>query len=276
MLKFLVPEGKFDTLAKRCEYSVMSHFLPPETLCPIKNEPLVREGRAEVKKRSNSERVYVTCKACGSEHAQNSFSDEDALNAFNMTKADVSRVKPRAKRKILASEPEVRYVKPEEANQKTPTPEPEVRYVKPEEAKRKTPAPEPECPPKPLDEDEHQLKDTFRKTCDEIADMFQAKVDASQPTPGKKKDNSATYKKQIWLATFRDSSIFIALCPCCNIAPITRDEFQLGHIHPESRGGTDERKNVMPICAPCNNIMGTRHLYAYAWYTYGRVLWSTV
>jgi len=103
--------------------------------------------------------------------------------------------------------------------------------------------------------------------------MYQEKVDASPHTPGKK-DVPLTYKKQVW-SSYYGGVITRAICPCCMTYDIERDDHQLGHIHPESRGGTDLITNVRPICKECNTLMGATHLYTFAWRRYGRILWPT-
>jgi 5-methylcytosine-specific restriction endonuclease McrA len=57
-------------------------------------------------------------------------------------------------------------------------------------------------------------------------------------------------------------------CPCCNIRIISRNSFSAGHIQAESRGGSSQIDNIIPICDECNGRMGSTHMYWFSWDTY--------
>ena len=54
-------------------------------------------------------------------------------------------------------------------------------------------------------------------------------------------------------------------CLCCNSNFITQHNFHCGHVLAEAHGGTLNINNLRPICAICNNSMGTVSMKEYAW-----------
>ena len=65
------------------------------------------------------------------------------------------------------------------------------------------------------------------------------------------------------------------MCPCCQIRIISRDSFSAGHIQAESRGGSSQIENIIPICDDCNGRMGPTHMYWFSWDTYGIVMFTS-
>lgn len=50
------------------------------------------------------------------------------------------------------------------------------------------------------------------------------------------------------------------ICPVCNQDKIWMNDFECGHINPESNGGTNDLNNLLPICKGCNSSMGKTHM----------------
>lgn len=63
-------------------------------------------------------------------------------------------------------------------------------------------------------------------------------------------------------------------CPCCQIRIISRESFSAGHIQAESRGGSSQIDNIIPICDDCNGRMGPTHMYWFSWDTYGILMFK--
>jgi hypothetical protein len=63
-------------------------------------------------------------------------------------------------------------------------------------------------------------------------------------------------------------------CPCCQIRIISRESFSAGHIQAESRGGSSQIDNIIPICDDCNGRMGPTHMYWFSWDTYGIIMFK--
>lgn len=65
-------------------------------------------------------------------------------------------------------------------------------------------------------------------------------------------------REQVWLKTM--GKVFEGKCPvqwCTNT--ITAFDFQCGHNLPESKGGTTNLANLIPLCGRCNVSMGDRY-----------------
>jgi hypothetical protein len=63
-------------------------------------------------------------------------------------------------------------------------------------------------------------------------------------------------------------------CPCCQIRIISRDSFSAGHIQAESRGGSSQIYNIVPICDECNGRMGSTHMFWFSWDTFGIIMFK--
>ena len=50
------------------------------------------------------------------------------------------------------------------------------------------------------------------------------------------------------------------LCPICNIATISFDDYECGHIISEKNGGHSTIDNLIPICNKCNKSMNSTNL----------------
>jgi 5-methylcytosine-specific restriction endonuclease McrA len=54
-----------------------------------------------------------------------------------------------------------------------------------------------------------------------------------------------------------------AMCICCNERTISLEDFHIGHIQPESKGGIMASDNLLPICSTCNLSMGSSNMRDY-------------
>jgi hypothetical protein len=59
-------------------------------------------------------------------------------------------------------------------------------------------------------------------------------------------------------------------CHCCGLNNITQLCFSVGHIIPESKGGTLDVDNLLPICVHCNSSCGTNNLVDFISYCKGK------
>ena len=115
----------------------------------------------------------------------------------------------------------------------------------------------------------HTSKETLWNAANRIAKCYE---DLMDDTSMKKKVDIPDWKKEdMWIKA--NGELSEVSCPCCKLRSITKDSFSAGHIVPESRDGSNQLDNFLPICIPCNSRCGTHHLYWFAWNTYGRILW---
>lgn len=68
----------------------------------------------------------------------------------------------------------------------------------------------------------------------------------------------ATVRNTIWNLYTNDTKN--AKCYCCGIEPITKGNFECGHIISEKAGGKIHLDNLRPICSLCNKSMGTMNM----------------
>jgi hypothetical protein len=54
-----------------------------------------------------------------------------------------------------------------------------------------------------------------------------------------------------------------SVCHCCEETEISQMNFVCGHIVAEANGGKIEMSNLLPICASCNEAMGTENLFEF-------------
>lgn len=80
-------------------------------------------------------------------------------------------------------------------------------------------------------------------------------------------------RDDIWL--YHNGPLTQVKCPCCQIRIISRDSFSAGHIQAESRGGSSQIENIIPICDDCNGRMGPTHMYWFSWDTYGIIMFTS-
>jgi len=87
-----------------------------------------------------------------------------------------------------------------------------------------------------------------------------------------KRDLKPWFRDDIWIK--HNSTLKEVKCPCCNIRIISSESFSAGHIQAESRGGSSQIDNIIPICKDCNGRMGSSHMYWFAWDRYGIVMFK--
>lgn len=82
------------------------------------------------------------------------------------------------------------------------------------------------------------------------------KYDEKLPSTIKKLPS--TIRNCVWVTYVGESNKY--LCFCCNVEPITRANFECGHIQAKSKNGPDTIDNLRPICSLCNKSMGTTNM----------------
>lgn len=100
-------------------------------------------------------------------------------------------------------------------------------------------------------------KESMRRCINKHRNRFTEDI----PSPYTKKKIPPLLRFQIWQKYVGNK--LETLCFCCNdkkITPFTSyKSFQAGHIVSESKGGTMDIGNLLPICSSCNKKMGTTH-----------------
>ena len=69
----------------------------------------------------------------------------------------------------------------------------------------------------------------------------------------------ATVRNSVWNQNI-GVEIGQLICMCCKSKPITKANFECGHIIAEKYGGTLELNNLKPVCKHCNTSMGTKNM----------------
>lgn len=88
----------------------------------------------------------------------------------------------------------------------------------------------------------------------------EAKKDESKKDEKKKKQPiPKSVRTHVW-ELYIGSNINEHRCLCCKKSLIKITNFDVGHIIAEKHGGTLEISNLRPICAVCNNSMGTENM----------------
>ncbi len=64
--------------------------------------------------------------------------------------------------------------------------------------------------------------------------------------------------------TYIGEEIGKSYCLCCKSNHITQHNFHCGHVVAEANGGKVQIENLRPICAVCNNSMGTMNMTEFA------------
>jgi 5-methylcytosine-specific restriction endonuclease McrA len=77
-----------------------------------------------------------------------------------------------------------------------------------------------------------------------------------------KRKPSQSFKNMCWSIYVGDTE-GTTKCLCCKHNDIKRNDFTLGHVIAESKGGSLTKENVRPICSSCNLYMGTQHMEEY-------------
>jgi len=86
------------------------------------------------------------------------------------------------------------------------------------------------------------------------------KVAVAKKTVPRKKSISKVLREKVWMK--RNGRKLDGKCYCCQKV-ITTNEFECGHIIPESKGGETALPNLEPICRTCNRSMGTRDMHEF-------------
>ena len=123
------------------------------------------------------------------------------------------------------------------------------------EAKRKFPA------GKQRDMIISQLKHKCRDQKEKLR-LIMEEIRQKLPNKGRKTNIGNILREQVWCYT-NSLTTGQAPCYCCEKTMITVWNFQAGHIKPECYGGPTIRENLRPICAECNQKMGTDNMYRY-------------
>lgn len=71
----------------------------------------------------------------------------------------------------------------------------------------------------------------------------------------------ATVRNAVWIKYIGE--LHNAKCFCCNIEPITKGNFNCGHIISEKNGGKVHLDNLRPICCLCNSSMGVMNMFEF-------------
>jgi 5-methylcytosine-specific restriction endonuclease McrA len=125
-----------------------------------------------------------------------------------------------------------------------------------------------------------QLFDMHEKHSSEIQTLKECIVSLQAHQPSNdtvsETQNSATSKQQrkkakitqamriVCWNTYIGEEIGKTQCVCCKTNFITQHNFQCGHVVAEANGGTVQVDNLRPICAVCNNSMGTTDMKEFA------------
>lgn len=95
--------------------------------------------------------------------------------------------------------------------------------------------------------------------CDNTENNILSKLDIS--VIKRKKTITKGIKESVWRRKYNTQ--FNGLCCICNQRTIERDNFECGHIVPESKGGSSEIYNLIPICQKCNKFMSNGNMIEY-------------
>jgi hypothetical protein len=85
----------------------------------------------------------------------------------------------------------------------------------------------------------------------------------STPIKTRKSKISQAIRIVCW-NTYIGEEIGKAQCVCCKTNFITQHNFHCGHVIAEANGGKVQVNNLRPICAVCNNSMGTMSMKEFA------------
>jgi hypothetical protein len=67
-------------------------------------------------------------------------------------------------------------------------------------------------------------------------------------------------RTKVWVSAFGEN--WYGECKVCHHL-IKVDTFEVGHVVARANGGSDNPRNLRPICRPCNTSMGTTNMDAY-------------
>ena len=68
----------------------------------------------------------------------------------------------------------------------------------------------------------------------------------------------AAVRSAVWLKYIGEK--YNAICFCCNSEPLTRVNYECGHILSEKHGGKVHINNLRPICSACNKSVGAKNM----------------
>jgi competence ComEA-like helix-hairpin-helix protein len=68
----------------------------------------------------------------------------------------------------------------------------------------------------------------------------------------------AAVRNAVWSKYIGSS--YTGLCFCCNYEPVTKTNYECGHIISEKHGGKIHLLNLRPICSACNKSIGSKNM----------------
>jgi hypothetical protein len=96
-------------------------------------------------------------------------------------------------------------------------------------------------------------------------ELVEQPLNKNEPTPSKTKKTKISHAIRIvcW-NTYVSEDIGKTHCLCCKTNYITQHNFHCGHVVADAKGGKVQVSNLRPICAVCNNSMGTMNMREFA------------
>lgn len=85
-------------------------------------------------------------------------------------------------------------------------------------------------------------------------------ANTKSPNSNKRKAIPKSVRDTVW--KIYNGNKMQGKCYVCK-EPISYKNFDLGHVIPIARGGSNRIKNLRPICRSCNNSIGTQNLEAF-------------
>lgn len=127
----------------------------------------------------------------------------------------------------------------------------------------------------------HKLKDVLEMHEDEIQSLkecvmyFKDKLENDHMIASTSKQHTEQHKLKkkskisqairiVCWNTYIGEEIGKSSCLCCKSNHITQHNFHCGHVIAEANGGKIQIENLRPICAVCNNSMGTMNMKEFA------------
>jgi hypothetical protein len=94
-------------------------------------------------------------------------------------------------------------------------------------------------------------------------EQYAKKNENTQKTVRRKTAITQAMRIVVW-NTYIGDEIGKTQCVCCKSNCITQHNFHCGHVVAEANGGKVHVDNLRPICAVCNNSMGTMDMKVFA------------
>lgn len=113
-----------------------------------------------------------------------------------------------------------------------------------------------------LEKHEQDIQNLQQLRGDVIASTSQTVKISTVAKPSKSKISQAI--RIVCWNTYIGEEIGKAQCVCCKTNFITQHNFHCGHVIAEANGGKVQVNNLRPICAVCNNSMGTMSMKTFA------------